>query len=176
MVRLRAPIVRHSGSVPDDDPNAIAYDEALRLIAGQESALDNLRARAGTVLTVASISTSFLGAQALRQPKPFDDGWTQVAILSFVALAALSLVLLLPYKWVGFYRSPKIIVADYIEAEDPVKPFSTSEMRRDLALHIEKKFEKHSTRMAWLFVAFALSCALVIVETVAWLYELEGVR
>ena len=43
---------------------ALAYEGALRSLSQQEETVDNLRARAGTLISAIAISTSFLGAQA----------------------------------------------------------------------------------------------------------------
>jgi hypothetical protein len=45
----------------------LAYQEALRAITQQQAALESLRGRAGVLLAVAAIVTSFLGGFALGQ-------------------------------------------------------------------------------------------------------------
>ena len=42
----------------------MAYHEALRSISQQQQALNELRARTGILVAVATVSTSFLGAEA----------------------------------------------------------------------------------------------------------------
>src|SRR6266568_4263975 len=59
----------------------LAYDEAKQAVAQQVGALDNLRGRAGTLLAVASLSTSFLGGIVLQDKAP--EGW-----LSWAAIGA----------------------------------------------------------------------------------------
>jgi hypothetical protein len=51
----------------------LAYDESIRAITAHAGVLDNLRARAGTLVAVASLVTSFLGGQALVKPS-LDHG------------------------------------------------------------------------------------------------------
>jgi hypothetical protein len=65
--------------------------------------LEDLRTRAATVLSAASIATAFLGAQALKRPKNraelWLDGWEWVAAGSFVVLALTVIVILWPRRW-----------------------------------------------------------------------------
>jgi len=65
----------------------LAYDLSLRALAQQEAVLNELRARAGALLTATAIVTSFLGGRALDQP---DHRY--LAIVGF-ALAIASLLL-----------------------------------------------------------------------------------
>jgi hypothetical protein len=54
----------------------LAHQEGLRAIAQQQSVLDGLRGRAGTLLAVASLATSFLGGLALQGAgRPGTPGW-----------------------------------------------------------------------------------------------------
>lgn len=59
----------------------IAYEAALNALAEQESALRDLRARSGSLLTAASLTVSFLGAKAL------EEGLDVVAWLAIAAFA-----------------------------------------------------------------------------------------
>jgi hypothetical protein len=64
----------------------LAYQEALRAITQQQVVLDGLRGRAGTLLAVAVIVTSFLGSIALPDDGLIDLGW--FAIVLFLVAAA----------------------------------------------------------------------------------------
>jgi hypothetical protein len=55
------------------------------------------------LLAVASLATSFLGGLALQDSRPRDLlAW--IGVGSFVGLVALTLVMLLPCRWVFSYR------------------------------------------------------------------------
>ena len=56
--------------VDERDAYKLAYDEAVRGLAHQQSRLDDFRARAGIVLSAAAIATSLLGGQALQRGSP----------------------------------------------------------------------------------------------------------
>src|SRR5213079_1638258 len=80
-------------------------------LARQESVLDGLRVRAGTLLTASSIVTAFLGGQALRShevvTRVAGQSSTHTAITSlgwaavgcFLAILAVCIALLLPWQW-----------------------------------------------------------------------------
>src|SRR5438105_4214347 len=99
----------------------IVYGESVRAIEAQESALDGLRARTGTVLAAASLTTAFLGPQALaRHQSVTIIGGTQtlqpvfnlgawIAIVAFIAVAGFTIVILLPWTW-DFATSVRILI------------------------------------------------------------------
>lgn len=87
-----------------DSVAAIAYEETVRGLTAQAGVLDNLRTRAGTLIAVASLVTSFLGGQALAKPtfrggvlerQPLA-GWGVGAVAAFVLLAIAAIVILWP--------------------------------------------------------------------------------
>jgi hypothetical protein len=59
-------------TAPDPELITLVYNEAMRALSEQSSALDGLRTRAGLILTAASIASSFLGGLALQQARPRD--------------------------------------------------------------------------------------------------------
>jgi hypothetical protein len=71
---------------PDHPGYELAYQEARRAITQQQAVLDGLRGRAGTLLAVAVIVTSFLGSIALPADGLIGLGW--FAIVLFLVAAA----------------------------------------------------------------------------------------
>ena len=51
-----------------DEAYKVPYDESVRMLTQQGSALDNIRTRAGTLVAAASLVTTFVGAQAFAKP------------------------------------------------------------------------------------------------------------
>ena len=123
------------------DAYKLAYDEAVRGLAHQQSRLDDFRARAGIVLSAAAIATSLLGGQALQRRSP--SIWAWVALGCFVGVSALTLLLLLPRRW-EFTAVPRRIIGTYVEAENPL-PLPM--IHRDLALHMEDSYVRNE--VAW---------------------------
>jgi len=108
----------------------MAYDLALRSIGQQEAALDNLRARTGTLLSAASLSTAFLGALGLKDQALTGGAWIAVGL--FVAMGVSSGFVLWPWGWI-FGLDTYEVIEEYVDADD--RP-TLSLMQRDLAIHI----------------------------------------
>ncbi len=143
----------------------LAFEEAKRAVVQQAGAVEALRGRAGTLLAVASLATSFLGGLALQDKAP--RGWLSwVAVAAFVGVVVLAVLILLPsYKWV-FALSARRIIGDYIEGEPPADLAAT---HRDLALHLENHLDRNEKRLDWLYRQFTAASALLVVEVLAWL-------
>lgn len=155
-------------------PSELAHDTAVRSLVGQRQSLDALRTRAATLLSAASIVTSFLGAQALRNHAAAHKTgfhltvpeWAAVA--SFVAMALLCVAILLPWKWAGWHTNAMKLVRDYVD----VPGLSLAAVQRDLALHDEIHYAANVTKMGRLYWCFRGGCALLVVQVVLWIIDL----
>jgi hypothetical protein len=99
----------HTGRVttlrpPDPEAYRLAYEEATRALDEQQRAVDELRARAGTLFAAAAIATSFFGGQVLHRGHVPAIAW--VAIACFIALAFCVLAILWPRRDWQFVLSP----------------------------------------------------------------------
>ena len=143
----------------------LAYDEAKQAVAQQVGALDNLRTRAGTLLAVASLSTSFLGGIVLQDKAP--EGWLSwAAIGAFLGAVAITLVLLVPRpRWL-FSTSTKVIIEQYAEGEHP-RDLATA--HRHLALHLEGHEDRNARRLNRLYGLFIAASVLLGGEVLLWL-------
>jgi hypothetical protein len=145
----------------------IAYEEARHALDVQKQALNELRARAGTLLAAAALVTSFFGGQALEGGAAID-GAAQTAVYAFIGLAVLAILVLLPWPF-NWSLNPCSLVTDYVDA----KPKSKSKvMLRDLALHHDKSREMNECKISALNWAFRLCAVLLAVEVVAWLHAM----
>jgi hypothetical protein len=150
-----------------ESQEAIAYDLALRSMQRQEATLDNLRARAGTLLSAASLSTSFLAALGLSDERLSGLAW--LAVVLFLAMGICMGLILWPWdRWV-FGMDTYQVVEDYVDEEDRLP---IPEMQRELALHFEENIDKNEGKLAWLFRAFAAGTLLLLTEIVVWLLVL----
>lgn len=151
-----------------DSVYQLAYDEAKRALTDQASALDALRGRAGTLLAVAALATSFLGGLVFEGGTP--KGWApQVGIFAFIAVVLLSLLVLLPLPGWKFTASPKAIVRDFIEADPPA---SLAETHRELALRFDEWLDRNEKRLNRRYWTLIAASALLAVEVGAWLLVL----
>ena len=95
----------------------ITYDLALRALADQESALRDLRARTGTLLTAASLIASFLGGQAIARAQL--DVLVVLGVIAFAACVVLCIYVLLPKEGLIFaIDGPQAYQALYAVRDD----------------------------------------------------------
>jgi hypothetical protein len=151
----------------NEDAYRLAYDEAVRALSQQQSALDEFRTRAGILLSGAAIATSFLGGQAL------DAGsvslWSWIAIGCFVGLGTAALMILWPHKGWEFGAYPHSVIGTYIEAD---KPLPLPQILRDLALHMENSYDKNANRLGRVIFSFRAASLLLTAETLAWVIDI----
>jgi hypothetical protein len=162
-----------------DERYELAYDVAAASVSGQRDRLENLRARAGLLLAAAAVVTSFLGGQALDDTKAGPAGQVikdrsietpeAVAIAAFIGLALCAVAVLLPWRGWLFGMNARQIIRDYIEAD---KPATIEETQRDLALHLERHYNKNKRKLTNLYWAFRVAAALLAVEAVGWMIDL----
>lgn len=153
------------------------YEASIRSLNRQGAALDNIRARAGTLLAGAAIVTSFLGAEALKDPGATQGSldrslqfWESVAIAAFVALAIAILVVLWPRKFkirisAGYY------LKNHIEVDEP---WTTDRLQRNLALWQEIHVDENQKKLDWMMRWFEAGSILLVIEVVAWLIDLTS--
>jgi hypothetical protein len=151
----------------------IAFDLSKEALVGQETSLEDLRTRAATILSGASIATAFLGAQALKLPKDrpdlWLDGWEWVAAGSFIGLAFTVIAILWPRKdWV-FTVGARDLIAGYLEGG---REYTVPEIQRNLALHLENHFDANQQKIERLLDWFRVGCGLLALQVVAWILDL----
>jgi hypothetical protein len=157
----------------------IAYDAATRAVADQRARLNDVRGRAATLLSAAAIVTSFIGARALDDQRVLASGeaitdrslqgWEIAGIAAFIALAAMTIAVLLPWSGWTFRLGARNLVRDYADGPDAA---TADEMQRDLALHLDGHYDRNEARMERLFWAFRIAAVLLAFEVVAWLIDL----
>lgn len=146
----------------------IVYGEATRAITEQQNALDGLRSRTGVLLAAAAIVTSFLGGEALREPNGLDRlEWAGVG--SFAAVAALSLIILVPWSRWRFAASASTLIADHIDIEERNTP---KQLYRFLAERLDDWHNKNAWKLGVMHAAFTLAAAALGTEIVIWLLKL----
>jgi hypothetical protein len=148
----------------------IAYDESVKGIDRQVSAVESLRSRTSTLLAAAALVTSFLGAQAVSTNHGSFQPWSYVAVTAFVGVATLAIFVLLPRKWDWSFGATNII-RDYVDGDNPA---DEDAMLRDLALHRDVDFDKNERRISTLMWLFRSSSFLLAVEVSAWLVDLAN--
>jgi hypothetical protein len=156
-------------SQPGPDRSAlykVAYDEAARALSEQLTLVDSFRTRAGLLLSVAALTTSFLTARALDGGVLNVASWA--ALASFVGVAVVSLAILWPRRW-EFSASPEELIRDHIETEALPEPVPVGCLHRDLASYMQMSRDENSKGLGELVLLLQLASGLLAVETVLWI-------
>jgi hypothetical protein len=144
---------------------ALALEEARRALNEQERMVTELRARAGTLISAATIATSFLGAPfiAARHLGPASSA----AAGAFVLLTFATLVLLWPRWQFEFSLRAEDIIGRFVEPilHEPTPP---PRLERELALHMDTSCKMNRARLNTMTMVFRRACLLLTIEIVAW--------
>jgi hypothetical protein len=149
---------------PDTGGYELAYQEALRAITQQQAVLESLRGRAGTLLAVASIVTSFLAAIVLADRDPSGLAWLAIAL--FLAVTGAVVFVLAPRDQWHFRTKPSVIIGSYVEDDPPARLW---EIHKQLAEHLETDFDANEANMMPLFRALQFASLALAAEVTVWL-------
>jgi hypothetical protein len=150
-----------------DGTEEIVYRESVRAITEQEAALDGLRARTGTLLAAASLTTGFIGAQALgRHPTLAWDGW--IAIAGFLGTAGFCLMILWPWTW-EFIVSARILIEDHVQVPERNSRVS---LHLFLAATLEENWERNERKLGRLNWCFRGATLFLAADVLVWLLVL----
>lgn len=92
------------------DAYRLLYEDAQRSIASQEQKVDELRSRAGILLSAAAVVSAFLGAGPLTTDRAHPA--TVLGVLAFAGVVATTLAILVPWpfiKWEWRFGTKKIL-------------------------------------------------------------------
>jgi hypothetical protein len=145
----------------------IVYTESVRAVTLQEAALDGLRARTGTLLAAASITTAFLGGEALaREPRLVLGSWA--AITSFCLVGALAITILWPWTW-RFSHDASVLIEDHIEVPERSQ---AEQVQLFLARTNDRNWDANQRKLDRLFWCFRVGSLFLAVEVVLWIVVL----
>jgi hypothetical protein len=140
---------------------SLAYDLAMRSLTHQEQTLEELRARTGTLLTAAALTTSFLGARALA-----GDANHVLATAGFgfaIVSIVVSVYVLAPKAVLEFAISGSAIY-DHFARERADLP----EAQRTLAQWAQYAWDSNQDVIDRLVVAFQIACAALVGAVAVW--------
>jgi hypothetical protein len=149
-----------------DERYALVFAEAQRGIAQQQGSLDNLRSRAGNLISATAIATSFLGGVALADGSPGLWGWVAVGL--FVGIILTCLAIFLPLVTWRFENSVEVLLLD-IEGTNPP---DLAELQRDTAYHMFDDYQQNQKKLDRLYWLFILAGILLTVEIATWVAEI----
>lgn len=161
-------MVRHDRTVSDpsaDSRLALAYDAAKDVLSSQDQTLSNVRNRAGGLLSVATLLTSFSASLGLLKVAPDHSPvlWVPAAWLLLILLLVIGgfvLFIFWPAKTWHFGPSPEIILGELDRdlSEDAIRRHITGAMVVGMAAN--SRFVSQRQR------AFRLAAVCLVVEAV----------
>jgi hypothetical protein len=126
-------------------------------------------------LAAAAIVTSFLGAEALKDPGSTTGSVDRslqlpeiAAIVAFIGLAVAILVILWPRGFI-FRVSPTYYLERHIEVSEP---WDTDWLQRNLALWQETHLLENQPKLDRMLSWFQAGSILLVLEVIAWLIDL----
>jgi hypothetical protein len=150
-----------------ETPAGIVYKESVRAITQQEAALDGLRARTGTLLAAASITTAFIGGEArAREPGLVLGAWA--AIVSFCVVGALAIAVLWPWTW-RFSHDASVLIEDHVEVPERSQ---TEQLQLFLARTNDGNWDTNQRKLERLFWCFRAGSLCLAAEVVLWIVVL----
>jgi hypothetical protein len=143
------------------DLHKLGYDLALRSLGQQEGALNELRARTGTLLAASSIVASFLGSEAISRAGFGFLG--TLALTAFVVSIAGCIYVLLPKSQLVFALSGTVLLEQTFSESGGV-----SEAHRRLAYWIQEFWNSNQTVLERLFTSYRLAAFALLAEVLLW--------
>jgi hypothetical protein len=164
------PVGRPSEAPGDPLAYKLALDEAIRALEGQRASLDELRARAGILLSAALLIGALLGGPAAERS---SLSYVLAAAVFLVLSVALSLLVLRPSGGWRFNVGTRALLRDYIESDQPA---TLAELHRSLAWFLDDDYGENQRKLKWLYRTFSAASILVAGETIMWLVAIVQPR
>jgi hypothetical protein len=153
----------------DIDPLArLVYDESVRALDIQSNSLDELRSRTGVLLAATSVSSAFLGAEALKRHQA-GYGLNLAGFAVFGVVVLICLLILWPRGWQFAYDATDLDDAYVVKREDPTQAC------RSMAQGHTTHRRANGTKLKRRFIAFQLACVGLAADIALWLLSV-GVR
>ena len=145
----------------------LAYDEALRAISDQQTAIDALQMRAGIVASTAAVVVSVAATQ-LSRLGILPTG-LRIALLGYLGIAGCAGFVLWPRRKWRLHFSVSDLHWSFIEGPTPA---SLETMQRDLSLYLDRYFEANASKLDGMAWALTASIGLLLTSTAILVFEL----
>ena len=153
--------------LPADDPRLVlTLEQVLRGLTFQQGTLDNLRARAGTLVAASALVSSFFGTSVLKAPR-LEVEVLVVVTLALVALTVVivaAVVIIWPYEWKWGTDGHRLL-NDYVLG-DP--PSSLNAMRYTLTYYIQQDLVDNEDTLGRLWTALRVAVFGIAFQVVFW--------
>ena len=151
-------------AAPSDDGLRLAfiYSEAIRALSHQQSFLENMNSRAGSVIFATAFANSLLGGRALSDGL---GGWDWIAATLLFVIGALIVFMLWPYHRYSFSFDPEDLLRDYVDADTAA---TLPQMHRALALRLKRDMANNWVIIRRLRGALQIALIALLCNILAW--------
>lgn len=153
--------------VAGDPRLKLIFDEAMRGWSLQSSVLDELRSRAGILLSAAAVSSSFLGAAGIARHKSLT-ALGILAVIAFGVVVGLCTYVVWPTRNWCFSHEADGLLEAYVRKEKPL-----NYMYEQVALATDEYRTDNDRKLSHRFLAFRLASAALGADIVLWLIDLN---
>lgn len=151
-----------------DELYELIYEEAQKELERQALRLDEVRGRAGAILTAASISSALLGTTVVIDVRDERSVVASVAIGAFAVLGLLTAYVLFPRRdW--YFGHNVLALIGTADADD----YDLPSFQRELACQTYDLAVANEAQLKWLYRAIGSAAVMLVVEVIAWLVELN---
>jgi hypothetical protein len=144
----------------------LSYDAAVRALDLQERAVEQLRARTGTLLAASSLTASFLGAQAIQHANS-SGILGALALTSLACSIGLCVYVLLPKKGFQFSVNATRMYEELFEHAD-----DEAEVRRRLVYWLEDFWKSNQDKIDDLGSYYFGAAVALMLQLVFWTWTL----
>ena len=146
-----------------NDPRlAFIYQESIRALHHQQSFVENMNSRAGSVIFATAFANSLLGSRALADGLgPLD--WLAAALLFLIG--ALIVFMLWPYHRYSFSFDAEDLLGTYVDTD---RPATLSEMHRALVLRLKKDMASNWRIIRRVRTALQVALIALLLNILAW--------
>ncbi len=146
----------------------LSYEASVRALEVQERAIDQLRARTGTLLAVSSLSASFFGAETIQRSGGLG-AFGALALISLVISIMLCIYVLLPKRGFVFSVSgPALYERLFAYANDD------QEVRRRLTYWLEEYWRANEAKLEELGRFYFAAGIALVAQLVFWSWALTA--
>lgn len=147
----------------ETDPRlTFIYEESIRALHHQQSFVENMNSRAGSLIFATAFANSLLGSRALA------DGlgpWDWIAGSLLFIIGALIVFMLWPYHRYSFSFDPEDLLHAYVDGD---RTATLSEMHRDLSLRLKSDMASNWQIISRLRTALQVALIALLFNILAW--------
>jgi hypothetical protein len=150
-------------AMADDDASGFILEEARRQLDRQEASIDTVRNQVIAVLTAGTLAAGLFAGRTFGHNHGASVDASIAALVLYGLTAAVAIYVLWP-RTMNFGFSVADYIADLKEGKVPTRADVTYNLSRDL----EKARCDNAETVKWFFLAFAVMCALLGLQVIAW--------